>query len=85
LPDDGKIVADKQDCQSGLAFEVSEQPYDLLLNGYVQSTDWLVANQQPRLQHHRSCYADSLALAAAEFMRITGCQRRVEPDACQRL
>jgi hypothetical protein len=85
LSDDGKVVADEQDRQSGFTFEVSKQSYDLLLDGYVESTDGLVANQQPRLQHHRSRYANSLALAAAELVRIASCQYRVQPDTRERL
>jgi hypothetical protein len=84
LPDDRQIVADEQDRQSGLPFEVGKQRYDLLLDGYVERADGLIANQQPRLKHHRSCDTNPLALAAAELVWIASCQCRVEPDTCQR-
>ena len=81
----GQVVADEQNRQSRLAFEVRQQADDLFLNGDIERTDGFVANQQSRLQHHGPCDADSLTLAAAELMRIASCQGRLEPDTRQRL
>ena len=79
----GQVVANKQDRHVLVTTQIAQQIYDLGLDGNVQRADWLVADQQLRIQHHRACDADALALAAAELMRITVDVVGTQPDARQ--
>ncbi len=68
---DGEVVADEQHRGADVALQFEQQVDDLSLDGDVQRTDGLIADQELGAEDHGACNADPLALAAAEFVGIT--------------
>ena len=64
-------MRDKQVRRTGLGLQVLHQVDDLRLNRHVQRADAFVCNDQLRAHNQRAGNADTLALAAAELVRVT--------------
>ena len=60
----GQIVTDEQAGRAGIRPHTIEQLLHVLLNGYIQRTGDLIADQQLRLQGKRTGNADPLQFAA---------------------
>ena len=69
--DDREIVRNEQISQSHRALKILQKIDDLCLNGHVKRRNGLVADDQLGLYREGARDADSLALAARKFVRIT--------------
>ena len=78
MPHNGQVVRDEQVCQPELVLQVFQQVDYLRLNGHIQRGDWLVANDESRVDRQRARYADALALPAAEFVWVAVRHIRIE-------
>src|SRR3954447_25773982 len=67
--DDREIVADEEQRETELALQILQQVDDLRLDRDVERRDRLVADDQFGFGGERPGDADTLALAAREFMR----------------
>src|SRR5205809_4388138 len=67
--DDRQIVADEEQREAELPLQILQQVDDLRLDGDVERRDRLVADDQFGFRGKRPGDADTLALAAREFMR----------------
>jgi hypothetical protein len=76
-------VRNKEVCQIELLLEIQEQLCDLGLNRNVQCRYWLVSHDQLRVQRQRPRDTDTLALTAAELVRIPIHGRRIQPYSLQ--
>ena len=76
--DDAEVVADEQIREVELLAQVHEQIENLRLDRHVERGHGFVAHQHRRLHRKRTSNADALALTAAELVRITRAQCRVE-------
>ena len=68
--DDGQIVRDEEIRKTPIPLEVLEQVHDLRLHGYIKRRDWLIADDEARLDRQRSRDADTLSLTAGELVRV---------------
>lgn len=66
----GKVVGYEHVGKFHFLLEIHEQVQNLSLNGYVQSTDGLVANDELGFKSQGSGDADTLTAAAVQLMRI---------------
>ena len=82
---DGKVVRDEQIRGAVLILQVLEQVEHLGLNGYVQSGDGLVADDELGAKDERTCDAHTLTLAAGELMRVAVDMLRIETDDIEQL
>src|SRR4051794_6516536 len=78
-----EIVRDEQVRDLSLFLKIVEQVQNLRLDRHVQRRHRLIAYDEVRRQRQRPSDADALPLPAAEFVRVSGGIRRVEPDALQ--
>ena len=81
--DDSEVVSDEEVRDSVLLLKIVQQIDDLCLDGYIESADRFVANDQFRFDCQRSRDTDALTLAAAELVRVTVHSRRVKPNRGQ--
>ena len=65
-----QVMADEQHGDTELPAHLDQQVDDLRLDRDVERRDRLVGNQEARLQDQGTGNADTLALAAGEFVRI---------------
>ncbi len=75
-----KIIANPMD-----AWKVGEQVQDLRLHRHVQRRDRLVRDDDIGCRQNGAGDADTLALAAAQFVREMRGERGIEADIRQRL
>jgi hypothetical protein len=68
--DDGEVMCDEQVGEEKLLPEVFEEVEDLGLDGDVEGTDGFVADDEFRLEDQRAGNADTLSLAAGEFVWV---------------
>src|SRR5690606_32631640 len=78
-----KVMADEQIGQIQVFAQIHEKVENLRLNGDVQCGNGLVADQHGRLDSECARDSDTLALPAAELVRIALSQRRIQPSAFQ--
>ena len=78
-----QIVRDKQIRQAALLLQIAKKIDDLRLHRNIQRAHRLVADDELRLHRQRAGDADALALAAAEFVRITPRVGRIQADGVQ--
>src|SRR3954468_11814699 len=69
--DDREIVRDEEQGDAAFALQVLQQVDDLGAHRHVERADRFVADQQARFDREGAGDADALALAAAEFVRVT--------------
>ena len=81
----GEIMGHEQQRQAAFALELGKQREDGGAVMRVQRRHRLVAHQQVRIGRQRARDRDSLALAAAELMRIAIEHRRFQPHCFQQL
>ena len=65
------------------ALQIAQQVDDLRANRYVERADRLVEYEEARAQGEGACNVDALALAAAEFVRITRQCRSIQADGSE--
>ena len=83
--DDRDRVRNKKVGQSELLLQICQQIDDLCLNRYIESRHRLVRHNQFRFQCQSSSDADSLPLAAAEFVWIAAHHRRIQSNGLQKI
>ena len=83
--DDGQVVCDKQNGKPKVVAQVVKQVDHLCLNGHVQRRNRFVGDNQFRIENYRSRNADTLTLTAAEFVGVTSCVFRHQPDKVKHL
>ena len=66
---DGQVVGDEQIGQTVLRLQILQQVHDLRLYRHIERGDWLVANDQLRINRQGAGDADALALAAGKLVR----------------
>jgi hypothetical protein len=71
MVDHRHVMADEEVAQSEFILEIVQEIQDLRLDGYVQGRSRLVAHDHPRLKGESAGDSYSLALATAEFVRIS--------------
>lgn len=71
MPNDRKIVADKDNRETKSIPHLSQEVYDLRLNRNVCRRGRFVADEDFRLENQSAREHDALTLAAAELMRKT--------------
>src|SRR5687768_2096159 len=76
-----EIVRDEDIGQVEVLLQVLQQVQSLRLDGNVQRRDWLITDDQLRVQRKGAGDANALALSARKFMRITAQVIRPQPDA----
>ena len=81
--DQPQIVRDEQIGQLELLLQIHQQVDDLRLHRDVERRDRLVEHQERRIEGQRAGQADSLALTAAEFVRISLEMRGIEADEAE--
>src|SRR4051794_21260860 len=81
MPNDREIVRDKQIGQAKSLLQIDQQVDDLRLDIHVERGNWLVGDDELRLERERTCNRNALALAAGKFMRITRSHSRAEADS----
>ena len=64
-----QVVGDEHHRQTELLAHLRKQLEHLFLHRHVERRNWLVRDQQFRLQRQCACNADALTLPAREFMR----------------
>jgi hypothetical protein len=69
VSNDRQIVGDEEQGEPELVLQIPEQVQDLCLDGNVQCADGFIADQELGTQSDGAGDADSLSLAAGEFMR----------------
>ena len=70
MTDDGEIVGDENQREPEVLLQIHEQVDDLRLNGHVECTDGLVADDEFRFEHQRPGDTDALALTTRELVWI---------------
>src|ERR1043166_1967227 len=80
MADRAQIVRDEQISQVLLYPQLIEQVHDLRLNRNVERRDWLIGDNELRVDCQGPRDAYPLSLAAREFMRIAFHQTRAEAD-----
>jgi len=80
VPHQREIVRDEEVRETQLVLQVGEKIEDLCPDRDIERRDGFVQDQQRGSGRERPGYADSLALAAAELVRITGRMLRRETD-----
>ena len=83
MPDDGQVVGNEQVGQVERLTQVRQQIEDLCLDGDVERGDGFVADQETRLHREGAGDADTLALPAAELVRIAACVKVVQAHHLQ--
>lgn len=83
--DQSEIVRDEEIREVMLLLEIGKEVDDLGLDRDVQSTDRFITDNELWLNSESASNADALALAAAEFMRITSDVRGIEADVGKKL
>jgi len=69
--DNGEVVCNEQIGEGKVLLEVFEKVKDLGLYRDIEGADGLVADDKFRLADQCACNADTLSLAAGEFVRVT--------------
>jgi hypothetical protein len=69
VSDYAEIVSDHEDCEAQVALNLMEQIEHLSLDRYVQRSNGLVGNEQPRARRKGGRDADALTLPAGELSR----------------
>ena len=77
---DRKVMGDEQKRDLRLFLDVLEQIHDLGLDTDIQCGNWFVRHDELRINRQRARNPDSLALPAAELMRISSCIFRFQAD-----
>jgi hypothetical protein len=67
---DPEIMSDHEDGSAGLRVQLSEQVENLALDGHIESSRWLICNQQRRIVAISDCNHHALAHAARKLMGI---------------
>src|SRR6185369_13344721 len=83
--DDGEVVRDEEIGEAEFLLQILEQIDDLRLHADVERAHRLVADDEFWFHRERTRDADALALAAAEFVRITMPHLRLQPDLREQL
>ena len=83
--DDRQVVSDEEIGQSEFLLQVLEQIDDLGLDRDVERGYGLVADDQLRLDRERARYADALALAARELVRVAAHVIGLQADRLEQL
>lgn len=78
--DQSEIVSDEQVRDAPSLLQVQKQVHNLSLDGYIKGADRFVTHDEVRLNRQRPGDANSLTLAAAEFMGIIPCTRWIKSD-----
>ena len=78
---DTEVVADEEVSEAELGPQVHEQVQDLRLDRDIERGDHFVADQELRIHRKRSGNHDTLALTAAELVRVAMGIGRVEPHS----
>ena len=81
----GDVVADEEIGEPQFLLQVQHQVDDLRLDRDVERRHGLVGDDQLRRQRQGACDAQSLPLAAREFMREARCHVGRETDLAQKL
>ena len=81
--DDSEVVRDEQVGDAVFLLEVLEEVDDLGLDGDIERADGFIADDQFRFDGEGAGDADALALAAAEFVRVTPGVGGIQPDGLQ--
>ena len=81
--DDTQVVADEQVSQPQVALEVGQQIEDLRLDRHVERRDRLVRDQHRRIERQCARDAETLSLAAGEFVRKAVPLMPRQPDAIE--
>ncbi|MNL47637.1 hypothetical protein D3C87_1704360 [compost metagenome] len=71
LFDNGHVMTDEQIGEATLCLKVHEQIDDLRLDRHVECRQCFVGDDQLGIGRKRTGDADTLALAAGEFVRVT--------------
>src|SRR4029079_437212 len=85
LPDHGQVVGDEEQRQPEARLEVAQEREDLRPDRDVEGAHGLVRDDQLGVEGDRAGDPDTLALSAAELVRITAPVRRPQPDLLEQL
>jgi hypothetical protein len=83
--DQAQVVCDEQIRQLEALFQIEQQFDDLCLDGYVESRDRFVGDDQRWIERERARDADALTLPPAELVRVTQDMRRLQADQLEQL
>ena len=75
----GEIMGDEKICKPHIALHIFKHIDDLALNAHIKRGNRLVTDDKLGLDCKRTGYADTLLLAAGEFMRIAVGMLGIEP------
>ncbi len=84
VTDDGEVVADEQQREAVTVAQFPEQVDDLRLHRHVERAHRLVADQEPRPGDDGARDRRTLALPAAQLVRVARAEARVEADFLER-
>ena len=79
----GQVMSDKEVGGMGLLLNILHQVYHLGLNGYVESRDTFISDDQFGVHDQGSGNADPLALSSGELMGIAAVVFRCQSDLFQ--
>ncbi len=68
--DNRKIMTDEKIGKATVALQAAEEVEHLRLNGNIERRNWLVADDNLRVEHKRTCHINALTLTTRKLVRI---------------